>query len=450
MSDFTVNQQSLVGKTWVHTLRGTKSAAITAMTLNGDVNAISMPTTSTWQADVILSPGDNDFDIQGTDASNNATEVVSITVTLPSEEPEIFETMNDITKLAIYQGISRLPGEKNIYLLRRIQEAPYYPSGTDYTGLREAIARDLGLTTDRLAVTVAVETDSYLNPLSESMTLEITPSAALVGADELVIDDEAHRVDPAFNGFYLDAEPRYEGDVELFTRDQTKIDESQYRVHTYERKVVFANDDFDRTWVRARYNYLESVPTSGTLTELATGLEAIQIGGLQAMSVSVQRGSRLAAWLSHRTGTVLTIVGETLNWAPVQVYNLHEQRWRDSLLNTHGAAYLTNLEAWAKAIAKRSKFGWQAVILDVDTWDPLYKTRDNAVLPHLFDSYRGHWSCADPTDTERYNWSTYVGYGGFCPNHPSEALTYVGVADEEWHSGIADGNDLKVTGITTQ
>jgi hypothetical protein len=420
------------------------------MTLNGDANAISLPTATTWQADVILSPGDNVFQIQGADVSSNPTEVVEITVTLDSHSPEIFELFNDIGKLGIHQGLSRLPGEKNIYFLRRVQEAPYYPSGADYTGLREAIARDLGLTTDRNAFTIAVRRDTYLNPISESLTLEITPSAALVDADELVIDNEAHRVDPAFNGFYLDYEPRYESDVELFTRDRTKIDESDYRVHCYERKVVFETDDFDRTWVRARYNYRESVAMEGTLSQLATALEAIQIRGLQALTTTVQGGSRLAEWLSHRTRLLLTAQGETLNWAPIQIYNLPEQRFRDSLLNSHGAAYLTRLEAWAKAIAKRSKFGWQAVILDVDTWDPLYKTRNNAVLPHLLDSYRGYWSCADPTDSERYNWSAYVGYGGFCPNHPSEPLTYIGVKDEEWHSGIGDGDDLKVTSIATQ
>lgn len=450
LSDFTINQSSLIANSWVHTLRGTKSAAIVAMTLNGDANAINLLTAVTWQADVILFPGDNVFQIQGTDTSNNVTEVMEVTVTLRSHSPEIFEIFNDIGKLGLAQGLRRLAGEKNIYFLRRIQEAPYYPSGADYAGLREAIARDLGLTTDRNAFSVAIAKDTYLNPVSESLTLEITPSAVLVDADELVIDDEAHCVDPAFNGFYLNHEPRYESDVELFTRDRTKIDEKQYRVHRYERKVVFETADFNRTWIRTRYNYREEISVNGTLTHLATDLEALRIRGLQALTVTVQEGGRRAEWLAHRTRIVLTTAAETLNWVAIQIYNLPEQRFRDSLLNTHGAAYLTKLEAWAKAIAKRSKFGWQAVILDVDTWDPLYKTRNNAVLPHLFDSYRGHWSCADPTDSERYNWSAYVGYGGYCPNHPSEPLTYTGVKDSEWHSGIGDGDDLKVTGIKIQ
>jgi hypothetical protein len=417
------------------------------MTLNGVSSWITFPDATRWQADVILSPGDNVFEIQGTDVADNDTEIVTVTVTLEAFEPQLFTVYNDVGRHALQQGLIRLPGEKNVHLLRRVADAPYYPSSTAYSGLVEAIARDLGLTVDRTAFSVTVRKDAYLNPLAQNVTLEITPSAVLVDADDLVEDHEACRVDPATNGFSLRWEPRFESDVEVFTRDRTAIDPDLYRVHVYDRRVVFTDDRFNNKWVRVRYAYRVSVPVMNTLDIVATALESIAVRGQQLLSVTVTDGGRMAEWLSHRSRLLITTEATVLRWAPVQIYNLHEERFRDSLLNPHGAGYNTRIEAWAKEIAKRSRFGWGAVVLDVDTWDTLYKTRNNAVLPHLFDSYRGYWRCADPRHATRYDWSAYVGYGGMCPDHTTEPLTYVGVADSEWHSGVGDGDDLKVTGI---
>jgi len=447
---FTIDPGSLIADSWIHTLRGTKLGIIQHMTLNGDEDPIVFPTVASWQADVVLSPGTNTFYIQGTDVVDNETETLKVEVVLDEYETEIHEVYSDLSKHALQQGLTRLPGEKNIYLYRRVLDTPYYPSATNYEGLVEAISRDLGLTLYRNAFAIHVNRDTYLEPLSESATLEITAAEILVDADELQIANETHKTDPGFNGFYLNYEPRYESDVELFTRDYSKIGTDRYRVHLYDRKVVFEDDSYNMQWIRVRYNYRTSIPVTGNLAGLKTQLEAIQVGGQNLFTVTLLNDSLPVEGLSHRERLVLTTDDEELKWAQVQIYNLHDKRFRASLLNSFGGGYGTKLEAWAGTIAKRSKFGWGAVILDVDSWDPLYKRRDNAGIPHLWDAYRGHWECANPDDTGRYTYSDYTGHSGHCPEHPDKILRYVGVEAWEWHSGIGYGNDLLVTGIDTQ
>jgi len=257
-------------------------------------------------------------------------------------------------------------------------------------------------------------------------------------------------VDPAYPGFYLTYEPRYESDVELYNRYGTKIAEDEYKVYVYDKKVVFQNENYNLEWVWARYNYRESIALSGTLGDLKTSLEAITVDSTQLLDVTVEDTTRGVHGLSHRTPALLTTTIEYLKWGYVQVYNLHDARFRDSLLNTYDAAYGTILQAWAEDIRKRSKFGWEGVILDVDMWDPLYKRRNNAGLPHLFDARAGYWACSNPTDAEHYTYSDYTAYDGYCPNHTDKPLTFIGVAADQWHSGIGHGDDLKVTKLVAR
>lgn len=429
---------------WVHTLRGTRLPTVSTMTLNGVSSWISFPTSNSWQADVVLTPGDNVFTIQATDEASNKTESKEITITLKSYTPVVREVFNDTASHAMFQGLRRIPGEKNIYLHRRLSDAPYYPTGTDYDGMIEAISRDLGLTVHRQALSVTLNKDTYKNLLSSTATMEITASHILVDADEIFAEDETHIVDPAYPGFYLTYEPRHEEDIEIYTRDNTLVDPDEYEVVCYTRLVKFKNETYNRQWVRARYNYRVSVDKTGTLATIKSALEAITVNGSQLMTIEVDDATRTADGLNHRARLTISSTTEYIKWSYVQIYNLHDERFRDSLLNSNGAAYSTVLEAWAKNIAKRSKFSWKALVLDVDNWDPLYWRRNNARLPHLIDPYRGYWKCDDPTDSTRYTSSDNAAYAGQCPIHPGKSLTYVGVKPEQWHSGIGNNNDMEV------
>ena len=448
MLAFTIDASSYAPESWTHVIRGTKDTSIVSMTLDGEASLISHPTSITWQVPVVLAPGDNLFDIVGIDNVGNYTETVTIKVVLPAHIPSISSVFCDTDKHALVAGIRRLPGEKNIFLIRRSLDAGYYPSGTHLQGASDAIGRALGLTPTRDALTIHVNRNSYGNLLSPSASLEITASHILVDADEIV-RTEPHHVDPHWPGFYLDYEPRNEVDVEVIASDGTKVDPSQFEVYAYDRHVRFISTDYNHRWVWVRYKYRHSMLRAGNLGSIEDWLESIQVAGETLFTVVVPDRTKNEAGLCQRA---LVTVGDSdnpieIDWNPVQVYNLHDRRFRDSLLNIYGAAYGTLLSAWAKTIAKKSKFGWDGVILDVDMWDPLYKKRDNATLPHLSDPYRCYWVCSDPSDTNRYTRSQYVGYGGKCPNHPSENLRYHGVYANQWQSGVGGADDLLVTGL---
>lgn len=445
---FTLNAACYNPESWIHTLHGTKDPSIVSMTLNGQAGRITHPTVTTWTAHVILSPGTNTFYLIGIDNVSNNTETMTVSVVLPEKIPELHEAFNDVAKLSLPLGIKRLKGEKNIFLVRRASDAAYHAAGTHIQGSVEGISRSLGLTMYRDELSVYVNRTTYGDILSSTARIEITGSHVLVDADEIFRIDP-HKVDPAWPGFYLDYEPRSASDVHIYADDNTEVSRDEYEVYPYDKRVVFNSEDYNNTWFWVKYNYRYSLTRAGNLASIKNFLESIDITNQQLFTVTVVSEDKNEVGLCQ---CVPSVVGDsdnplTVNWCPIQVYSLHDDRFRDSMLNTYGAAYNTLLEAWAKTIAKKSKFGWEGVILDVDMWDPLYKRRNNAVLPHLSDSYRGHWKCADPTDENRYNYSDYVAYSGMCPNHPTHTLEYIGVMDNQWQSGVADDSALLVTGI---
>lgn len=444
----TVDPSSFNPESWIHVLRGTKDTSIVSMTLDGVAGIITYPTGSSWQVSVILDPGLNSFDIVGIDNVSNRTETITVEVTLPELVPELHEVFDDVTKHALVLGINRLKGEKNVFLARRASDAAYYPAGTHLQGAVDGISRSLGLTSHRDALSMYVSRNIYGDLLSSTTRVEVAASHVLVDADE-IFTSEAVQVDPAWPGFYLTYEPRSEMDVALFTEDDVEIDKNQYSVYSYDRKVVFNSEDYNGMWLWAQYNYRHSFARGGDLDSIKSFLDSILIDSQKLINTTVDDSTRNEAGLCQCPPTTLSDSDNpfTLNWCPVQVYNLHDERFRDSLLNSHGAAYDTLLEAWAKTIAKKSKFGWEGVILDVDMWDPMFRKRNNAVLPHLSDPYRGHWACADPSDQSRYNYSDYIAYTGRCPNHLDRTLEYVGVRNNQWHSGVGDENALLITGI---
>jgi len=445
---FAVDPSSYNPESWIHILRGSKDTSIVSMTLNGVSGLVTHPTATMWQVYVILSPGTNSFTLVGTDNVGNTTETVTVDVVLPAYVPQVHASFNDVDKHSLMAGIRRLPGEKNIFLIRRTKDAGTYPTGTHKTGAADAISRALGLTCIRNALAVYVNRDSTGSLLSQTATIEITPSHVLVDADE-ISTTEACQVDPQWPGFYLTHGPRNESDVEILTDTNTKIDRSQYAIDPYTRLVRFTSQDYDRSWVWVRYKYRTSFSRSGNVGSVRDFLNSISVYGQQLFTASAIDANKNESGLYQTApNTVSSSTNPTyIHWGPVQIYDLHDKRFRDSLLNTYGAAYGTLLQAWAKTISKKSKFGWDGVILDVDMWDPLYKRRDNAVLPHLMDSHRGHWRCADPTDTTRYTYSQYRAYSGMCPNHPNRSLEYVGVQDNQWHSGVGGESDLMITGL---
>jgi len=450
MSSFSVDSSSLKAGTWTHVLRGSKNATVRRIIIDDDADRAYYPTSTTWAIDVVLSPGDNTFSLQAEDAAGNKSEKIPVTVTLGSSVPVPDETMCDITKHALFQGLSRLPGEKNFYFQRRVTDAPYYPSNTTNDGLVEAISRDLGLDVARYALSVAIARDTYKEPVATRVTLEVTPTDIYVDADELVIYDEQHQVDPATREFTLSYEPRMEEDVRVYTRDGNLVDKDEYRVFLADKKVRFETDEYDRDWVTVTYNYRYKVSKAGTLSDIKFALEAISVRNTQVLTVAVDDGTRSALGLCNRARLSITTDTIYIKWARIQIYALFDRGFRESLLNTYGGAYGTLLESWAEEITDTAKLSWKGAVLDVDLWDPLHKKRDMGALPHLYDSHRGYWKCSDPSDTTRYTRSDYVGYNGKCPNHPSETLEYVGVDDTEWQSGIGYGSDVLVTGIDTQ
>ena len=61
-------------------LSGTKTAAITAVYINGTANGVSYPTSTTWQSSMNLAYGNNVVSIYGKNASNQQTATNTITI----------------------------------------------------------------------------------------------------------------------------------------------------------------------------------------------------------------------------------------------------------------------------------------------------------------------------------------------------------------------------------
>lgn len=440
---FTVDPGSLVVSGYTHVLHGTKTPGIVAMSLNGDTSRITFPTSTTWQAQVVLAAGTNIFALRGQDKATNWTPAETIQVVVPSFEQSTQPFFDTMDEHGLRAGLERNPGEKNWDYRTRLLSFSDARTGSHDAGLFYAIAHELGIkpVADALQVRVRRGTTGVLvDPL---VFFGIGPVYAYMSANGLVARREPHLVDPRHRKIELAYEPRWAEQISVVTAHGETVSEARYELDLFKLEVTFKDDDLAGKWVVVEYPYYHRVAyRSLTLGQLKTQLESVSIGGEQLLEVAVSDPNLGAIGLLMTRFNRLTKDYLSIPRARVWAIGLDDKRWQESLLNSFGAAYGTQLELWARKSRQRSNIGWDNLTLDEGLWDIDADQRALDFLPRLHDPVFGRWHCTLPDHAATYRLLDYRKYGGYCPVHADYPLEYRGVKKEDIQSGTGSSGDL--------
>lgn len=444
---FSVDSASLVVSSYTHVLSGAKSSDIVSMTLNGASGRITFPSSTTWKAELVLGAGDNLFSIQGQDGAGKLTPVKKITLTLPACESAAHTFFNSLDEHALIVGLRRNPGEKNWEFRLRLIAFAAARTGASIETLHRAAAYEMGLKPVPEALGIKVRRDSNGRTIGTEVYVEITPVYVYVDAVGLTQTREAHRVEPRTRSITLNQTPRWTDEVRVFNAQDDLVSTHRFKVDAFERTITFGDDELNGDWVTVHYPYRYRIDHRGlTMIQLEALLEAVTVGGQQMLDVTVADGTLPTLGLS-RQGRTLMLPSEYryIEHAMCQVTPLDNREWQESLYNTFGAAYGTKLEQYARKAAERSNLGWDNLVLDEGFWDVETENEVLDYLPRLWDPVFGRWRCSQASCTNYYNFDEYRKYNGYCPDHPTQQLVYVGVKQQDIKSGICEEGSLYAT-----
>lgn len=435
---------------YTHVLTGTRDPSIVAMTVNGMSGRITFPTGSTWQLHLVLNPGVNTLKIRGCDSVPNWTSEVSIELSLPSFSEEAHTFFNTLDEHSMLVGINRNPGEKNWFFRNRMLAFAGSRTGASLEGLFYAAAYELGIKPVDQALSLRIARDSSGELIAQDVYVEIAPIYMWVDSPNLVKTGEAHLVEPRTRSIQLDETPAWLDEVKIFDQNGNRVQDKRFTVDSFEKTVTFTDDELNGTWVSASYPYRSGIAYQGMdLSELATAIAAVQVGGQALIDVVVSSGSLTAAGLRKFGRTLLTRGWFYIPHAGVQVVPLDDRHYQQSLLNRYGAAYDTKLERYARRARERSTIGWDNLVLDEGLWDVGVDDRALDFLPRLWDPVFGRWFCQNPTCERYFDLWEYWEYNGRCPIHGVE-LKYMGLPREEIKSGICESASLYADAVAVE
>lgn len=440
---FTVDPQALKVSGYSHTLFGAKDRQITALTVNGVSNVVSFPEQTQWRFDTILSPGYNTFVLQGEDTASNFTAEQTITLVLPSFLPEVYPYFNVIDDHSVAIGLARNPGEKNWDFRTRLLQYEQAPTSSTLEGLFWAAALELGIKPVVQGLSLRVARDTRGNIGDTNIYVEVGPVYLYVDSDNLIHNQEAHRVEPRSRSIELDDVPRYTNDVEIYDHNDNRINRARF--HLSGKTVTFVDDDLNGLWTATRYNYRAALGLDGlTLAGLKTQIEAIQIGGAAILEVSTDDGALPAMGMVRCGRGLLNRTWAHVACARCRIAPLDNPVFQASLLNSFDTAIGTKLERYARIARAGSNLGWDNLILDEGLWDSEAEVRALDFLPRLFDAAYGRWACRHPRCTEVYDLDRAKKFGRHCWCH-CEELDYQGLSRELLASGVIGQDSLFAT-----
>ena len=428
------------------TLTGKQSPRITSITAVGLEGTIALETNTTWVAYVRLTPGKNTLYVYGTDVSSNNTAKVEINITLTTLTQEVHQVFNNVSEHGIVRALPQIKGEKNYYYKNRLKEVFRNPSNTTLPGVHYGINRELSLKYfPAFRIRSKRQTDGTYG--ATNCTVTIDNCVMKIEGAQFYAKDELVYVEPASDTCDLTYYPRFTSAFRLRTLDGDLIPYTKYTVDKHEKEIKLTTTEYRGEKLRVSYYYTYvTYLYEKTLEDLMIELEAIVVDGRYLFECAVRDPQWPAAGL-FQTPYPLRIQSAYRQfwWSRLRVRELHNEWFRDYILNDYDAAWGTKLEGWAKEIESKTSILWKDTQLDEHYWNVIPEhVRSFGTLPHLFDCFRGHWNCSNPTHNPRYTMKDYLRYSGTCPIH-SVPLTYKGVKRDEFQSGTGTRDDLLVS-----
>jgi hypothetical protein len=430
-------------------LTGTNNTDIATVRVSGVPAAVTQPTSTTWTADVRLSPGTNTLLISGIDVAGNVSSSFTITITVLALTQTQRRVFNVFDEFGVFLSLPRLPGEKNLPYRNRLNDVNVHVADTTVRGYTFGTSRSLGV-----QIRPAFRLRTPLNP-DTGTTRAIGGSfrARSVWFDlraGVFHTTECHRVEPATQEIVLDRDLVDATQLTLTTAQGDAIALTDWELDAARRTVRFLTPDYNGAEISAVYFYIERISLVDiTLGQLKTAIEAFVTseGDPIFEFTGLIDGNELAENIVPIP--VFVPINEnntTVEVSKVRTRELADYDYQQSQLNDRGHAIDTKLAQWAKRINNESRIVWSSAQLGDSIWEPLGEEPRLGALPHLTDAERGHWACLKGDHGTRFTRKDFRRYNGSCPND-GEDLKYHGVLPKEFQSGTGTQDDLKVLKI---
>ena len=116
----------------------------------------------------------------------------------------------------------------------------------------------------------------------------------------------------------------------------------------------------------------------------------------------------------------------------------------DRYLNENGNNLNTKIDAFVDSFKNKAHLSWDKVNCDEDVWDPIDEATDNAAhIRFTSDPVRGYWKSSSPLQTGRFS-TAHAAEMMFRSELDKSDLSYFGIRQNEFKSGVGRDNDLKV------
>lgn len=447
--EITVDTPTQVQASPFITLRGSRSADVIVVDINSSSQGTRYPTNFTWEKDLTLAKGRNDFQIQGKDAFNKRTTTLTTTITVPDTETTTFSIFNPLDEYGLLLNIKRRPGEKNLHYRNRLQSVQTDLGGTTYRFLIEGLRRDLCIRKREEVLTISlVENATTGLTQSKEVFAELDATRIVFDCAAFRKDNQPLRLDPGSREAALDEELRSDRDLLLLTRGGSEVRSEDVEVLDDKRTLRVHGSWPDH--LLATYRYTKSIDWDSytTLTDVVNRINVLQgENGVRVFSAVTTNGSLLSKYLIRTPRTLITLDQPlTLNHTYVRVIEAWDTRYHDSLLDNDGLYFNTKLEKFAKTLQQASGIFMKDTVLDRSRVLSPGVSRTFSVLPHKADPRYGYYRCPDPTDTKKYTYWDWKAHNRKCPNHATYTLEFVGNSYIDTENGI--GSDLQAVDVT--
>lgn len=446
----------------VVTIMGTRDAQITRVEVNGFTGSTRYPNEETWEYDIALSGGLNDFFVRGIPNLGRKTAYQKVSIELTTGQVRRHAVYNTFDDFGALHGADRIRAydEDNSSYKTRIKDVFIHPAESNLIGLHHGITRELDLDYNDEVLNILPNTLPYsgrVDNLYPSIEAYVDTNKISLGSPTFVVHNELHKVDPHNLSIRLDNNPYYGPTPQIESPIGNKISLDQFDTDYEGRTITFKEEKWGSKQVWVTYAKKLEVPIgpSITIAEVRDSLNGLSYNNQTLLEVTASssytgmssdgllRGPfQIRSTQRYRDENGSVQFGTRLRWSDFSIHRLTDPNYQSRFYNDCGTVLNTRIESYVDYFKTKAHFDWERVVLDRDVWDPVSEN-NGAGLPNHLDAKKGWWEGTNQNFTGQY--STTVAFDrGMIDEEDKTNLVYKGIKQSEFKSGIGDDDDLKI------
>jgi hypothetical protein len=410
---------------------------------------INYPSPTTWEADIVIEPDVTEYNYRFISISDVQSPWITVTVTVKSSSPQETQASNTLDFWGMRLDTERLSGEGNVAYRNRLLDVFVHRGGPHHTGLLNAIGRDLSLSYEDQALIIQAKTSPISGLRFNRIIFGISSQKIRVFHPDLVIHGELALVDPVTREVSPTRTVATFLNVSL--EDGTVLD------YDYDEELnkVYIHGNYASQVVRLSYVYMHVVSRlNKTLSQLSTELEALVTpAGDQIIDVTVHSdyATATAEKLQNLPETVIEefhldasgteVEGIPVRWIDCKLEVVWDPELQNNLRAWTGSLVNTKIDSAFQALVETAKQTWGTAVADDSVWGSTkFPLHGGQHFDSIFDAPLGYWE--NPITGERFNkWQADMGVDP----KTLDTLTYKGILQSEFQSGVGGKNDLRVS-----